>query len=271
VAGLGTRLLPATKATPKELLPVFDRPALAWVVAEAVEAGITELVLVTHRTKSAIARYFAADPELEATLDRAGKPELLREVRGVAAGARIVSVRQDRPLGLGHAVFCAAPFVSTESFAVLLPDHLLPVSPLRRLLDAQAASGGAAIALAEVTDPGRFGVIEGERRGDHVTVRRLVEKPPPGEAPSNLGIVGRYVLPADILPVLAALTPGRGGEIQLTDALAVLAAARRLQGFRIDGPLCDTGDALGLLEASLRYALASSRGDEVRSMIRGIG
>lgn len=238
VAGLGTRLLPTTRVVAKELLPVFDRPALDWVVAEAAEAGIEELILVTNRAKSAILRH----------LDR--------------PGLRVVPVLQDRPRGLGHAVFCAAPYVSDAPFAVLLPDHLATISPLPRLI--AAAGNGAAVALVEVDDPRRYGIADGEEVDGNLRIRSLVEKP--ATSTSRLGIFGRYVLPPEILPILAALPPGTGGEIQLTDALVAL-LPNGVTGVRVEGPTFDTGDTVGLLQASLAFALRSPRGAEVRARL----
>jgi UTP--glucose-1-phosphate uridylyltransferase len=259
-AGLGTRFLPVTKAVPKEMLPLLDRPCIEYVVAEAVEAGLTDIVLVTSRGKSAIEDYFDRTPALEASLEAAGKGALLAEVRRVARLATVVSVRQQEQRGLGHAVLAAAPAVGDEPFAVLLGDDIIdaPVPAIGQLAAVFADHGGAVVALKAVprADTRRYGICAGEMEApDRMRVRAMVEKPAPEVAPSLNSIVGRYILPAEIFAILRTTAPGAGGEIQLTDAIAVLAARGDVRGLLFDGARFDTGNPLGLLEATLHYAL----------------
>lgn len=262
-AGLGTRFLPVTKAVPKEMLPLLDRPCIEYVVAEAVEAGFTDIVLVTSRGKSAMEDYFDRAPALEATLEAAGKSALLAEVRRVARLATIVTVRQQEQKGLGHAVLAAAAAVGDEAFAVLLGDDIIDakVPVIGQLARVHADSGfgsGAVVALLEVprADTKRYGICAGEMEApDRMRVRAMVEKPKPEDAPSNLSIVGRYILPGEIFDILRRTPPGAGGEIQLTDALAVLAARGDVRGLLFEGQRFDTGNPLGLLEATLHEAL----------------
>lgn len=259
-AGLGTRFLPVTKAVPKEMLPLLDRPCIEYVVAEAVEAGLTDIVLVTARGKGAMEDYFDRSPTLEATLEAAGKSALLAEVRRVARLATVVTVRQQEQRGLGHAVLAAAPAVGNEPFAVLLGDDIIdaPRPAIGQLAAVHAEHGGAVVALQEVpwADTKRYGICAGEMESPAVMrVRAMVEKPAPENAPSNLSIVGRYVLPGEIFDILRTTQPGAGGEIQLTDAIAVLAARGDTRGLLFEGRRFDTGNPLGLLEATLHYAL----------------
>ena len=267
VAGLGTRFLPATKAVPKELLPLVDRPAIQYVVEEVVHNGLEDVLLVTAAGKSAIEDHFDRRLDLEAALAAKGRDADLAEVRALAELATIHAVRQHEPLGLGHAVLMAAGHVDAdESFAVLLGDDLLePDSTfLGRMVAAHERTGVAVVALLRVDDPDRlaqYGVVAaepGERDGE-VWVHDLVEKPAPGTAPSDLAVIGRYVLPGRVLEVLRDTPPGRGGEIQLTDALRTLAAERPIVGLVLDEPRHDAGEKLGFLTATL--ALAARRPD----------
>ncbi len=256
VAGLGTRFLPLTKAVPKELLPIVDRPCIEYVVAEAVAAGITDLVFVTARGKGAIEDYFDRSPMLEATLEAAGKSALLAEVRRVAQLARVVAVRQDQMRGLGHAVLCAAPAVGNEDFVVILPDDIVDAEEpvVAQLLRVHAEVGGAVVSLKNVPRErtNRYGICAGPMVNETLMrIERMVEKPKPEEAPSTLSIVGRYVLPAAVFDLLRDTRPGAGGEIQLTDALARLPLAH---GHVFSGQHFDTGNPVGLLEAQLHYA-----------------
>jgi UTP--glucose-1-phosphate uridylyltransferase len=261
IAGLGTRFLPATKAVPKELLPVVDRPALQYIVEECVRAGLSDVLFVTAAGKGAMEDHFDRLLHLEAALAAKGKDEELALVRDLAELAKIHSVRQPEPLGLGHAVLMAADHVGAdESFAVLLGDDLLdPDSTfLARMIAAHERSGRPVLALLPVPDDQvhLYGVVAtapSEVDGE-VLVTGLVEKPPPGEQPSNLIVVGRYVLPGSIFPILRELPPGRGGEIQLTDALQALAAEEPLVGIVLDEPRHDTGDKLGFLKAQIEFA-----------------
>lgn len=274
VAGMGTRFLPVTKSVPKEMLPILDRPCFAYVVAEAVEAGITELVLVTARGKTSIEDYFDRSPALEASLEAAGKLALLQEVRAVARCAKIVSVRQQEPRGLGHAVLTAAPAVGLEDFAVILPDDIVDGSPpaIGQLLAVHAETGGAVVALKDVPIPDtrRYGICAGPWVGpDRMQIQKMVEKPKPEEAPSNSSIVGRYVLPGRIFSILEQTPPGKGGEIQLTDAISQLCAEGVVYGLRFTGQHFDTGQPLGLLEASIYYALRrTDLADSARALLQ---
>jgi UTP--glucose-1-phosphate uridylyltransferase len=262
VAGLGTRFLPATKANPKEMLPVVDKPLIQYAAEEAVAAGITELIFVTGRAKRSIEDHFDRRIDLEVALAAKGRDDDLAEVRGLAELATVHAVRQPEPLGLGHAVLMAAGHVSRdESFAVLLGDDLLePDSTfLRRMIDAHERTGRAVVALLEVADPAalsQYGVVAaspGERDGE-VLITDLVEKPAAGTAPSNLAVIGRYVLPGSIFDELERTEPGRGGEIQLTDALRAQAHQAPIIGLVLDEPRHDAGDKLGFLTATLAFA-----------------
>ncbi len=259
-AGLGTRFLPATKAVPKELLPIVDTPTLQLIVEEAVRAGLREVVLVNGRGKSAIEDHFDVAYELEDILLKRGKSELAREVRGISEMAAVVSIRQREPLGLGHAVLCARPAVGDEPFAVMLGDDLIDSAEpgIGQLVRVAQTTGKAVVALVEVpaTETHRYGVAAGRRSGDRTfDITHLVEKPKPGAAPSNLAVFGRYLLPPDVFDLLAQTRPGAGGEIQLTDALDRLAAQGRLVGCLIEGDRFDAGDRLGYLKANVAWAL----------------
>ncbi len=261
VGGLGTRFLPVTKAVPKELLPIVDRPSVEYVVAEAVESGFERIVFVTSRGKDALVDYFDRSPALEAHLEERGKARLLAEVRRVAALASVVNVRQQQTLGLGHAVLCARPALrEDEPFAVLLGDEVFDADEpgLAQLVRAGAASGAeAVVGLIEVprAQVGRYGICAGDVEAPGRTrIRQMIEKPDPADAPSNLAIIGKYLLPGRIFDILARTRPGRGGEVQLTDAIAVLAAEGVVVGQVVEGTRHDTGNVLGLLRASLHYA-----------------
>ncbi|MFI6107683.1 UTP--glucose-1-phosphate uridylyltransferase GalU [Streptomyces sp. NPDC093595] len=264
VAGLGTRFLPATKATPKEMLPVVDKPAIQYVVEEAVTAGMSDILMVTGRNKRPLEDHFDRNYELEETLARKGDRDKLARVCAPTELATAVHyVRQGDPKGLGHAVLCAAPHVGSEPFAVLLGDDLIdPRDPLlTRMAEVQARYGGSVVALMEV-DPGQIhlygcAAVRPAGDGDTVRVTDLVEKPAPGEAPSNYAVIGRYVLDPEIFEVLRRTEPGRGGEIQLTDALRELAVredAGPVHGVVFSGRRYDTGDRLGFLQATVRLA-----------------
>ncbi len=262
-AGLGTRFLPATKAVPKEMLPIVDVPTLQLVVEEALAAGIEEIILVTGRGKSTLEDHFDVSFELERTLRDRGKKELLAQVERISQMVRIISVRQKEPLGLGHAVLVARQAIGDEPVAVLLGDDLFDCDGKRaaigQLIDAFEQKGGAGvIALTEV-DKGQehlYGVVAGEPAGALFHIRDMVEKPAPGTAPSRLAIVGRYVLPAAIWPMLEKTPPGKNGEIQLTDALKTLAVeGAGCFGLAVDGERHDAGDKLGYLGANLAWAM----------------
>jgi UTP--glucose-1-phosphate uridylyltransferase len=258
-AGLGTRFLPATKAVPKELLPIVDIPTIQYVVQEIVDSGLQEVVLVTARGKGAIEDHFDFSPELEHFLEARGKTDLLEMVRRVAKMVRVVSVRQQEPLGLGHAVLAARDVVGDEPFAVLLGDDVFdaPVPCTRQLLDVYAAHGPAIALLAVTREKTQlYGVISGRKVRDRLyQVESLVEKPAPEQAPTNLAVMGRYVLPPEIFAILEETKPGAGGEIQLTDGLATLARRRPLYGLEYEGRRYDAGDRAGFIEATVAFAL----------------
>lgn len=274
-AGLGTRFLPATKAVPKELFPIGDRPALQVVIDEALGAGIDHIVVVSSRSKPAIAAYFEPNRELLDTLEATGRHELAAVLRSINHDWRATVVDQDEPRGLGHAVGCAREAVGDEPFAVLLPDELMGSSALLAQMNGVCAStGGSVVAVVEV-DPAQvssYGVIEpsGPVSPDGVIpVRDLVEKPPVAEAPSNFIITGRYVLTADAWDAIAALTPGRGGELQLTDALRAQAASGPFHAVVSDVSRHDTGTPLGFLTGSIELGLVDpTLGPPLRAFLR---
>ena len=258
VAGRGTRFLPVTKVVPKEVLPLVDRPCIEYVVAEAVAAGIEKIVFVTAAGKDALVNYFKPHSDLEAYLDQTGKSELLAEVRRVSRLAEVIPVRQGRALGLGHAVLQARAAVGDGPFAVMLGDDIIDseVPAIAQLMSAHKA-GEAVIALMEVPreDTRRYGVCAGQMVAPNsMRVSEMVEKPDPAVAPSNFAIVGRYVLPEEIWDLLAKTPPGAGGEVQLTDAIAMLASLGRVEGRVFEGERFDTGNVIGLLRATLHYA-----------------
>lgn len=262
VAGLGTRFLPASKVIPKEMLPIVDRPAIQYIVEEVARSGIDDVLLVTAAGKSAIEDHFDRRLDLEAALAAKGRDAELAEIRALSELASVHAVRQPEPLGLGHAVLMAQTHVGDdESFAVLLGDDLLePDSTLlSRMVAAHERTGRAVVALMRVDDPVRlaqYGVVDavpGEHDGE-VLIRDLVEKPAPGSAPSDLAVIGRYVLPGSIFSVLRTTAPGRGGEIQLTDALRTVALEEPIIGLVLDEPRHDAGEKLGFLTATLAFA-----------------
>jgi UTP--glucose-1-phosphate uridylyltransferase len=259
-AGLGTRFLPATKAVPKEMLPIVDTPTLQLIVEEAVAAGVQHIVVVNGRGKSAIEDHFDRSYELEDTLSRKNKKEMFEQVRRISEMVRLISVRQKEPMGLGHAVLAARPAVGDEWFGVLLGDDLIDSDDpaIGQLARVSAQTGKATVALMPVPDDQThmYGVAAGKAQPDgNLLVDHMVEKPPRGSAPSNLAVIGRYLLPPDIFGILEQVKPGAGGEIQLTDALAVLAKQGRLVGVRFKGERHDAGDRLGYLQANIAYAL----------------
>jgi UTP--glucose-1-phosphate uridylyltransferase len=262
VAGLGTRFLPATKTVPKEMLPIIDRPLIQYAVDEAVEAGCDTLIFVTNRYKHAVADYFDKAYELEQKLERAGKTEQLDLVRNVLPShVRAVFVTQAEALGLGHAVLCAKPIVGDEPFAVLLPDDLIwnrGPGALKQMADAAERSGASMIAVQDVSpeQTGSYGIVATESfNGREGRINAIVEKPKPEDAPSSLAVVGRYVLDARIFELLENTTPGAGGEIQLTDGIARLLQEKPVHAYRFQGTRFDCGTHIGLIEATIRYAL----------------
>jgi UTP--glucose-1-phosphate uridylyltransferase len=262
VGGLGTRFMPATKAVPKEMLPVVDKPLIQYAVEEAIEAGVERLVFITARGKTAIEDHFDQNWEIHAILTARGKDAALEELNAteLSPPGRVVHIRQQEPLGLGHAVWCARAVVGREPFAVLLPDDLVQarVGVLKQMVDAHARLGGNMIAVEEVPadQTGRYGIVTpGAETGGVVEVRGLVEKPKPADAPSRLAVIGRYILQAEVMDALAEGRRGAGGEIQLTDAMATLIGRQPFHGLRFEGRRFDCGDKAGHLMANIAFAL----------------
>ncbi|OGQ93704.1 MAG: UTP--glucose-1-phosphate uridylyltransferase, partial [Deltaproteobacteria bacterium RIFOXYA2_FULL_55_11] len=260
VAGLGTRFLPATKTVPKELLPIVDIPAIQYVVQEAVDSGISEVIFVTGRGKDSIEDHFDEIPELEQVLEERGQKEAVQNLRQIAAMIEVVSVRQKKPLGLGHAVFCARDLVGDEPFAVLLSDDLIeaPVPCMRQLMEIFAEKGESVLALRRVPEDQvrRYGIVQGKQLTKGLyEVENMMEKPQPHETPSRLAIIGRYILRPEIFSLLENVTPGKGGEIQLTDGISQLARQRKVYGYEFEGEHYDIGDKFGFVRATVAYAL----------------
>ena len=275
VAGLGTRFLPATKAMAKEMLPIVDRPLIQYAVDEARAAGIEQFCMITGRGKTALIDYFDVAYELEATLKARNKQEGLDTLRQTQMEpGSMVSVRQQEPLGLGHAIWCARSFIGDEPFAILLPDDIvLSKTPcLKQLADVYAETGGAVVAVEEVPRErtNRYGILDiASDDGRMVEVKGLVEKPDPKDAPSNLSIIGRYVLTADVIPHLARMERGAGGEVQLTDAMARMIGQVPFHGLRYEGERFDCGDKIGFLEAQVAFALKrDDLGPAVRQFLK---
>jgi len=262
VAGLGTRFLPATKTVPKEMLPIIDKPLIQYAVDEAVEAGCDTLIFVTNRYKHAVADYFDKAHELEQKLEAAGKLEQLELIRNVLPRhVRAVFVIQAEALGLGHAVLCARPIIGDEPFAVLLPDDLIwnrGPGALSQMADAAEASGASMIAVQDVPreNTGSYGIVATDAfSGREGRIQAMVEKPAPADAPTTLAVVGRYVLSPRIFPLLESTQAGAGGEIQLTDAIVALLKEQPVHAYRFRGTRFDCGTHIGLIEATIRYAL----------------
>lgn len=260
VAGMGTRFLPASKAIPKEMLTIVDRPTIQYIVEEVVASGIEEVVLITSSGKSAIENHFDYDFELDVLLESKGKTALLEEVRHISSLIEIVSVRQKKPLGLGHAILSARHVIGDEPFIVLLGDDLVVADTpcCKQMIDLYNEIGESIVAIQQVPEDQtyQYGIVEGKAIKDHVfKVDRMVEKPPPGTTDSNLAIIGRYILQPEIFDMLEKTTPGHGGEIQLTDALLALAKKRSMYAYEFSGTRYDAGDKLGYLKAILAFAL----------------
>lgn len=259
-AGLGTRFLPATKASPKEMLPLVDKPLIQYAVEESILAGIEEFVVITGKDKRAIEDHFDSAFMLEERLKSTGKDKMLAEITKLNH-ASFAYIRQRQALGLGHAILCARPFVGDEAFAVILSDDVIdPDYPLlRKMISLYKKTASPVIALEEVPDDrvNRYGIVDGELADGVFEIRDLVEKPPIGRAPSNLAIIGRYILTQDVFDHLAKVKPGAGGEIQLTDALRSLAKKRPIFGIPIKGKRFDAGEKLGFLEATVELSLRS--------------
>jgi UTP--glucose-1-phosphate uridylyltransferase len=261
VAGFGSRFLPATKASPKEMLPIVDKPLIQYAVEEAAAAGITDLIFITGRNKRAIEDHFDKAYEIESDLEAKGKRQLLEVVQGVLpAGCRCIYIRQLEPLGLGHAVLCAQPVVGDEPFAVLLADDLIDAHPpvTAQMAERHAAERCSILGVMDVPreQTASYGIVSPERPGAELSpIRALVEKPRPEQAPSTLAVVGRYVLTPRIFDRLAAVQPGSGGEIQLTDAIAALLAEERVMAYRFSGRRYDCGSKLGYLQATVELGV----------------
>jgi len=263
VAGLGTRFLPATKAMPKELLPIIDKPVIQYAVEEAIEAGITELVFVTGRTKRAIEDHFDANPELENVLAQSGKVEILAQLKNIIpAHVSCIFVRQPKALGLGHAILCAEPAVGNAPFAVLLPDDLMagPVRPTKDLIRNFELTGKASLTVARVPKENlhQYGIIKpvSNNGSSPIQISGIVEKPSAADAPSDMAAIGRYVFTPEIFDHLKTQAPGVGGEIQLTDSINVLAEMGKVDAVLFSGKRYDCGSKFGYLEAIVDHALA---------------
>ena len=261
-AGLGTRFLPATKAQPKEMLPLVDKPIIQYVIEEAVASGLTSIIIVTGKGKNAIEDHFDVSYELERHLAARNQTALLEQVRAISAMINVSYVRQGEQLGLGHAVLMARDLVGDEPFAVMLGDDIIdsPVPCMKQMVGAFEAHGGPVIAVQQVPprEISAYGVIDGTPEDDSgrlFRIRDLVEKPKPGEAPSDLAIIGRYILTPDVFEELERTPRGAGGEIQLTDGLRQLCQRRSLFGYRFEGVRHDAGNKLGFLKATVEFAL----------------
>lgn len=279
VAGLGTRFLPASKSIPKEMVTVVDRPVIAYVVKEAVAAGIEEIILVTHPSKASIENYFDRNFELETTLENKKKFDLLKEITEILPKhVNVISVRQPQPLGLGHAVLCAKSVVGNEDFVVLLPDVLVKENhaknDLARMIQRFDISKAAQIMVEAVPEHlvDQYGIVDvahSPAEGESIVMQGIVEKPPIDKAPSNLSVVGRYVLPAKIMQLLEQTPKGAGNEIQLTDAIAALQKLENVEAYRMKGQTFDCGSKIGYLKAVLHYGMEHPKlGEEFKQLIK---
>ncbi|MEN8276043.1 UTP--glucose-1-phosphate uridylyltransferase GalU [Acinetobacter seifertii] len=279
VAGLGTRFLPASKSIPKEMVTVVDRPAIEYVVREAVEAGIEQIIFVTHSAKVAIEDYFDHDFELETILKQKQKFDLIKEITNILpSNVSIVSVRQPQPLGLGHAVLCAKSVIGNDDFAVLLPDVLVKdnseKNDLSHMVARYAESKAAQIMVEAVADHlvDQYGIVDVSKIpdiGESIAIQGIIEKPAIGAAPSNLSVVGRYILPAKIMQILENIPKGASSEIQLTDAIAMLQQFDRVEAYRMQGETFDCGSKLGYLKAVLHYGIEHPKlGNDFKKLIQ---
>ena len=279
VAGLGTRFLPASKSIPKEMVTVVDRPAIEYVVKEAVAAGIEQIILVTHTSKASIENYFDRNFELETRLEQKQKWDLLKEITEILPPhVSVVSVRQPQPLGLGHAVLCAKAIIGDDDFAVLLPDVLVKdheaINDLSLMIQRFDASKAAQIMVEAVPDHlvDQYGIVDVKHlpnEGESIVMQGIVEKPALGTAPSNLSVVGRYILPAKIMQLLETTPKGAGGEIQLTDAIAALQQLENVEAYRMQGQTFDCGNKLGYLKAVLHYGVDHPKlGEAFKDLIK---
>jgi UTP--glucose-1-phosphate uridylyltransferase len=271
-AGLGTRFLPATKAQPKEMMPVVDKPAIQYVVEEAVRAGIDDIIIITGRSKRSLEDHFDRNVELELELEQRGRLEALKEVRALADLADIFYVRQGEPLGLGHAVSICRKHIGDNPFVVLLGDDLIDerLPLLEGMIDTYERLDSSVIALMEVENPSLYGCARAEPAGDNIVrIRDIVEKPPAADAPSNLAVMGRYVFTPQIFDALAQVQPGVGGEIQLTDAIALLLKEQDVYGYTFSEGRYDTGKKLDYLRAVVELAARrEDLGPEFRAFLK---
>ena len=281
VAGLGTRFLPASKSIPKEMVTVVDRPAIEYVVKEAVAAGIEQIILVTHSSKASIENYFDRNFELETTLENKKKFDLLKEITEILPPhVSVISVRQPQPLGLGHAVLCAKDIIGSEDFAVLLPDVLVKnndaENDLNLMIQRFNSTSAAQIMVEAVSDDlvDQYGIVDVDQapnEGESTIMQGIVEKPAVGKAPSNLSVVGRYILPAKIMQLLANTPKGAGNEIQLTDAIAALQKTENVEAYRMKGQTFDCGSKIGYLKAVLHYGIEHPKlGNEFKQLIQDL-
>lgn len=259
-AGLGTRFLPATKAQPKEMLPIVDKPTLQYIIEEAIASGIEEILIITGRNKTSIENHFDKSVELELELEKKGKTELLEMVRDISDMVNIHYIRQKEPLGLGHAVGCAKSFIGNEPFAVLLGDDIIDSEEpcLAQLIRAYEETNSIILGVQSVdkNDVYKYGIIDIESKDDRLyKVRDMVEKPNVSEAPSNVAILGRYILTPDIFEILEKQEPGKGGEIQLTDAIEYMLKSHHIYAYEFIGNRYDVGDKLGFIKATIDFAL----------------
>lgn len=259
-AGLGTRFLPATKAQPKEMLPIVDKPTLQYIIEEAVNSGIEEILIITGRNKNSIEDHFDKSVELELELEKKGKTDLLEEVRKISDMVNIHYIRQKEPLGLGHAIYCAKSFIGNEPFAVLLGDDIVYTHKpcLKQMIEAYDEYKTTILGVQEVPkeDVNKYGIVSGKYIEDRVyKVKDLIEKPNIKDAPSNIAILGRYIINPQIFEILEYTKPGKGGEIQLTDALKELSQREAMYAYNFEGIRYDVGDKQGFLQANVEYAL----------------
>ena len=259
-AGLGTRFLPATKSQPKEMLPIVDKPTLQYIIEEAIESGIEEILIVTGRSKKSIEDHFDRSVELELELEQKGKTEMLKMVQDISNMVNIHYIRQKEPKGLGHAIYCAKSFIGNEPFAVLLGDDIVDakVPCLKQLINTYDEYKTTVLGVQEVAkeDTDKYGILDVKHIEDRVyKVKDMVEKPSVEEAPSNIAILGRYIITPEIFNILENQEPGKGGEIQLTDALQTLATKEAIYAYNFEGRRYDVGDKLGFLEATVDFAL----------------
>jgi len=275
-AGLGTRFLPATKAQPKEMLPIVDKPTLQYIIEEAINSGIEEILIITGRNKKSIEDHFDKSVELELELEAKGKAELLKIVKDISDMANIHYIRQKEPKGLGHAILCAKSFIGNEPFAVLLGDDIVYSEKpcLRQMVEVFDEYKTTILGVQEVldTDVDKYGIVSGMKIEDRVyKVKGLVEKPKIGEAPSNVAILGRYIISPSIFEILENTPPGKGGEIQLTDALKELAKKEAMYAYKFSGKRYDVGDKAGFLMATVEYALRRENlKDDFMEYLKGI-